>query len=74
MMNIINGGAHADNNVDFQEFMILPVGAPTFKEAIRMGAEIFHALKQYYMTKGLNTAVGDEGGFAPNLGSNRRSS
>ncbi|WP_449622761.1 phosphopyruvate hydratase [Robertmurraya sp. Marseille-Q9965] len=71
MMNIINGGSHADNNVDFQEFMILPVGAPTFKEAIRMGAEVFHALKKVLSDKGLNTAVGDEGGFAPNLGSNR---
>lgn len=71
MMNIINGGSHADNNVDFQEFMILPVGAPTFKESIRMGAEVFHALKAVLHDKGLNTAVGDEGGFAPNLGSNR---
>ena len=71
MMNIINGGSHADNNVDFQEFMILPVGASTFKEAIRMGAEVFHALKSVLASKGLNTAVGDEGGFAPNLGSNR---
>lgn len=71
MMNIINGGSHADNNVDFQEFMILPVGASTFKEAIRMGAEVFHALKKVLSDKGLNTAVGDEGGFAPNLGSNR---
>ncbi|MFO1444564.1 phosphopyruvate hydratase [Bacillus sp. Bva_UNVM-123] len=71
MMNIINGGSHADNNVDFQEFMIMPVGAPTFKEAIRMGAEVFHELKKVLSGKGLNTAVGDEGGFAPNLGSNR---
>ncbi len=70
MMNIINGGSHADNNVDFQEFMIMPVGAPTFKEALRMGAEIFHALKAVLKGKGYNTAVGDEGGFAPNLGSN----
>lgn len=70
MMNIINGGAHADNNVDFQEFMILPVSASTFKEAIRMGAEIFHTLKKVLKAKGLNTAVGDEGGFAPNLASN----
>ncbi|MFV0246957.1 MAG: phosphopyruvate hydratase [Mycoplasmatales bacterium] len=70
MMNIINGGEHADNNVDIQEFMILPVSAPTFKEAIRMGAEVFHALKKVLADKGLNTAVGDEGGFAPNLGSN----
>lgn len=71
MMNIINGGSHADNNVDFQEFMILPVGASSFKEAIRMGTEIFHNLKAVLHSKGLNTAVGDEGGFAPNLGSNR---
>ncbi|WP_088041416.1 phosphopyruvate hydratase [Bacillus sp. EAC] len=71
MMNIINGGSHADNNVDFQEFMILPVGASSFKEAIRMGTEIFHNLKAVLHGKGLNTAVGDEGGFAPNLGSNR---
>ncbi|CAH0122075.1 MULTISPECIES: phosphopyruvate hydratase [unclassified Paenibacillus] len=70
MMNIINGGAHADNNVDVQEFMVLPVGAPTFKEALRAGAEIFHNLKSVLKAKGLNTAVGDEGGFAPNLGSN----
>jgi enolase len=70
MMNIINGGSHADNNVDFQEFMIMPVGAPTFKEALRMGAEVFHSLKAVLKGKGYNTAVGDEGGFAPNLGSN----
>lgn len=70
MMNIINGGEHADNNVDFQEFMIMPVGAPTFKEAIRMGAEVFHNLKSVLNAKGMNTAVGDEGGFAPNLQSN----
>jgi len=70
MMNIINGGAHADNNVDIQEFMILPVGAPTFSEALRYGTEVFHALKSVLKEKGLNTAVGDEGGFAPNLGSN----
>ena len=70
MMNIINGGSHADNNVDFQEFMILPVGAPSFKEAIRMGAEVFHNLKKVLQSKGYNTGVGDEGGFAPNLGSN----
>jgi len=70
MMNIINGGSHADNNVDFQEFMILPVGAPSFKEALRYGAEIFHSLKNVLHDKNLNTAVGDEGGFAPNLGSN----
>ncbi|MEE2731367.1 MAG: phosphopyruvate hydratase [Pseudomonadota bacterium] len=70
MMNIINGGAHADNNVDIQEFMIQPVGAPSFAEALRCGAEIFHALKSVLSAKGLNTAVGDEGGFAPNLSSN----
>ncbi|WML59131.1 phosphopyruvate hydratase [Neobacillus sp. PS2-9] len=70
MMNIVNGGEHADNNVDIQEFMIMPVGAPSFKEALRMGAEIFHTLKSVLKAKGLNTAVGDEGGFAPNLGSN----
>ncbi|MCK9536200.1 MAG: phosphopyruvate hydratase [Bacilli bacterium] len=70
MMNILNGGSHADNNVDFQEFMIMPVGAPNFKEAIRMGAEVFHNLKKVLKGKGLNTAVGDEGGFAPNLNSN----
>ena len=71
MMNIINGGAHADNSVDIQEFMILPVGAPNFSEALRHGAEIFHALKAVLRGKGLNTAVGDEGGFAPDLPSNR---
>jgi len=71
MMNIINGGAHADNSVDIQEFMILPVGAPNFREALRYGAEIFHALKSVLQGKGLNTAVGDEGGFAPDLPSNR---
>ncbi|KOO37133.1 phosphopyruvate hydratase [Priestia koreensis] len=70
MMNIINGGAHADNNVDIQEFMVMPVGAANFKEALRMGAEIFHSLKSVLKGKGYNTAVGDEGGFAPNLGSN----
>ena len=70
MMNIINGGAHADNNIDFQEFMILPVSAPNFREALRMGAEVFHSLKTVLKGKGLNTAVGDEGGFAPNLTSN----
>ncbi|MGX5173809.1 phosphopyruvate hydratase [Aliikangiella sp. IMCC44653] len=70
MMNIINGGAHADNNVDIQEFMILPVGAPSFAEALRYGTEIFHALKQVLKAKGLSTSVGDEGGFAPNLSSN----
>ena len=71
MMNIINGGAHADNSVDIQEFMILPVGAPNFAEALRYGAEIFHALKGVLHGKGLNTAVGDEGGFAPDLPSNQ---
>ncbi|CUA80835.1 MULTISPECIES: phosphopyruvate hydratase [Anoxybacillus] len=70
MMNILNGGAHADNNVDIQEFMIMPVGAPNFREALRMGAEIFHSLKSVLKAKGYNTAVGDEGGFAPNLKSN----
>lgn len=70
MMNIINGGAHADNNVDIQEFMIMPAGATCFKEALRMGAEIFHALKGVLKGKGYNTSVGDEGGFAPNLKSN----
>ncbi len=70
MMNIINGGAHADNSVDIQEFMILPVGAPTFSECLRYGVEVFHALKAVLKAKGLNTAVGDEGGFAPDLGSN----
>ena len=70
MMNIINGGAHADNNVDFQEFMIVPVGAPRFSEALRMGAEVFHTLKAVLKKKGYGTAVGDEGGFAPNLRSN----
>ena len=70
MMNIINGGAHADNNLDFQEFMILPIGAPSFKEGLRWGAEIFHTLKGVLKSKKQNTAVGDEGGFAPNLSSN----
>jgi len=70
MMNILNGGKHADNNVDFQEFMIMPAGAPNFKEALRMGAETFHSLKSVLSKKGYNTAVGDEGGFAPNLKSN----
>jgi enolase len=67
MMNIINGGAHADNNLDVQEFMIVPYGAPTFSEALRYGAEVFHALKKLLHGRGLNTAVGDEGGFAPNV-------
>ena len=70
MMNILNGGAHADNNLDIQEFMIMPVGAPTFQEALRMGAEIFHSLKSLLKSKGLSVSVGDEGGFAPNLKSN----
>ena len=70
MMNIINGGEHADNNVDIQEFMVQPVGVPTFAEALRAGAEIFHSLKKVLSSQGLNTAVGDEGGFAPNLASN----
>jgi enolase len=71
MMNVLNGGAHADNTVDLQEFMIFPVGAPTFREALRWGAEVFHQLKAVLKAKGLSTAVGDEGGFAPNLASNR---
>ena len=70
MMNILNGGEHADNNVDIQEFMIQPVGAESFKEGLRMGAEVFHALKKVLQKRGLSTAVGDEGGFAPNLASN----
>jgi enolase len=70
LMNIINGGAHADNNVDFQEFMVVPVGAPSFREGLRWGAEVFHALKKVLKGKKLNTAVGDEGGFAPDLKSN----
>jgi enolase len=70
MMNIINGGAHADNSVDMQEFMIIPAGLPTFREALRCGAEVFHQLKKTLHKKGLATTVGDEGGFAPNLPSN----
>ncbi len=70
MMNVINGGSHADSSVDFQEFMIMPLGAPSFKEAVRWGAEVFHSLKKVLKTKGHITAVGDEGGFAPNLPSN----
>jgi enolase len=70
MMNVLNGGAHADNNIDIQEFMIVPAGAPTFREALRMGAETFHNLKKVLKSKGLSTSVGDEGGFAPNLRSN----
>jgi enolase len=70
MMNILNGGKHADNSVDFQEFMVMPIGAPSFTEALRYGAETFHALRKILARKGLATSVGDEGGFAPNLGSN----
>jgi enolase len=70
MMNIVNGGAHANNSLDIQEFMILPVGAPNFREALRYGAEVFHALRQLLAARGLSTAVGDEGGFAPSLESN----
>ncbi len=72
MMNIINGGAHADNNLDFQEFMIIPAGAPTFSESLRYGVEVFHTLKKLLIKNNLNTAVGDEGGFAPNINTNRR--
>ncbi len=71
MMNVLNGGSHADNNVDLQEFMVMPLGAPTFSESLRYGVETFHALKKLLNQKGLSTGVGDEGGFAPNLGSNR---
>ena len=71
MMNILNGGSHDDNSIDFQEFMIMPVGAPTFSEALRMGAEVFHNLRSVLKSKGMSTNVGDEGGFAPNLGSNQ---
>ena len=71
MMNILNGGAHADNGIDFQEYMVMPVGAPTFAEAVRCGAEIFHSLKHILHKRGLGTGIGDEGGFAPNLGSAR---
>ncbi len=70
MMNVLNGGAHADNSVDFQEFMVVPVGAPTFAEGLRIGTEVYHALKGWLHGQGLSTAVGDEGGFAPDLGSN----
>src|SRR6185437_4595737 len=70
MMNVLNGGAHADNKVDFQEFMVVPCGASSFSECLRMGAEVFHALKRTLHQRGLSTAVGDEGGFAPDLGSN----
>jgi enolase len=71
MMNVLNGGAHADNSVDLQEFMLYPLGAPSFAEALRWGAEVFHGLRRVLHEKGYSTAVGDEGGFAPNLGSNR---
>ena len=70
LMNILNGGLHADNNLDIQEFMIMPVGAPSFKEALRMATETFHSLKALLKSKGLSTSVGDEGGFAPSLHSN----
>ena len=70
MMNILNGGAHADNKIDFQEFMVMPVGASTFSEGLRWGVEIFHALKTVLKKKGFSTNVGDEGGFAPNIQSN----
>jgi enolase len=70
MMNVLNGGVHADNSVDFQEFMVVPVGAPSFSECLRRGAEVFHALKKTLHDRGLGGGVGDEGGFAPNLGSN----
>ena len=72
MMNVLNGGAHADNAVDFQEFMIVPVGAPSFTEALRMGSEVFHHLKATLHEEGHATAVGDEGGFAPDLESNEQ--
>ena len=72
MMNVLNGGSHADNSIDFQEFMVVPVGAPTFSEALRMGTEVFHALKRTLHDKGLGGGVGDEGGFAPNLASNEQ--
>src|SRR5207244_5334201 len=71
MMNILNGGAHADSSVDFQEFMVMPLNAPSFAEALRMGAETFHALRGILKARGQSTGVGDEGGFAPNLKSNR---
>ncbi len=72
MMNILNGGSHADSNVDIQEFMIAPIGAPTFREALRQGAEVYHALKSVLKKKGLSTGLGDEGGFAPDLGEQPR--
>ena len=70
MMNILNGGSHADNNVDIQEFMVIPHGVNSFSEALRMGTETFHQLRKVLKSRGLNTSVGDEGGFAPNLKSN----
>src|SRR3954464_13235385 len=70
MMNVLNGGAHADNSADFQEFMVVPVGAPSFSEGLRMGAEVFHHLKKWLHDQGMGGGVGDEGGFAPNLASN----
>ena len=70
MMNILNGGSHADNSIDFQEFMVMPAGAATFSDSLRMGTEIFHNLKKVLKSKGYSTNVGDEGGFAPNIGSN----
>ena len=70
MMNVLNGGAHADNSVDFQEFMVVPAGAASFSDCLRVGTEVFHALKGHLKSQGLNTAVGDEGGFAPDLSSN----
>jgi enolase len=72
MMNVVNGGVHADNRLDMQEFMIMPVGAPTFREALRIGAEVFHTLKKVLHERGLSTGVGDEGGFAPDLASNQQ--
>lgn len=71
MMNILNGGSHADSNVDIQEFMVAPIGATTYREALRTGVEVYHSLKSVLKSKGLSTGLGDEGGFAPNLGSNR---
>ena len=73
MMNVINGGSHADNSIDFQEFMVMPVGAPSFSEALRWGTETYHVLKQVLHDRGLSTAVGDEGGFAPQPVVQRRS-
>ena len=70
-MNILNGGSHADNKIDFQEFMVMPIGAKSFSQALQMGTEVFHALKRELINKGYSTNVGDEGGFAPNLSSNK---